>query len=505
MLSRRRSSSPAPCRRQGREQRLREPALEERVDAAALDLLRESFVGRAPRRRARPASAMPGDALTSTRRCDDVRAVERELQAEPSALRVPHVRGPFQPSRPFEKRRLPADRERGVDERPRDRRADVGRGIAVRGAGDRHDAAGLREPVHEHPVSITGGSSHEPATPRPRSPAPSSTSGCATASPTRASRRARGRRRSRSRWPATSASGCTCTSTSGRRRSSRSGWRRRPVCPRSLLCTSGTAAANFHPAVLEASHARVPMIVCTADRPPELRDTGAGQTIDQQKLYGDAVRWFHDPGVPSDRPGVGRAVACDGVAGVRGGRRRRRPGRCTSTCRSASPWCRPARSWSSTTGGPTTGRGRHEHRACARRRSGCSTRSRTSSPTRRAGWSSRDGAPAREPNTVLPLRRRCRVAGARGPDLGAAGARDHLDLRPAAARPVVRRRAATRRRAADRRPAHEQGRDPVARPATSVRCSSIPTARGSTRTTPSAAGWRPTPSSCSRRSPTRST
>src|SRR5713101_557580 len=83
----------------------------------------------------------------------------------------------------------------------------------------------------------------------------------------------------------------------------------RPVI---LLCTSGTAAANFHPAVLEAHHGRVPLIVCTADRPPELRDTGAGQTIDQLKLYGDAVRWCFDCGVPDDRPGVGaewRALA----------------------------------------------------------------------------------------------------------------------------------------------------------------------------------------------------
>ncbi|MFI5048135.1 MAG: 2-succinyl-5-enolpyruvyl-6-hydroxy-3-cyclohexene-1-carboxylic-acid synthase [Acidimicrobiia bacterium] len=95
--------------------------------------------------------------------------------------------------------------------------------------------------------------------------------------------------------------------------------------PAIVLCTSGTAAANLHPAVLEASHARVPMIVCTADRPPELRDTGAGQTIDQQKLYGDAVRWFHDPGVPADRPGAGAqwrsmasrafATACGSPAG----------------------------------------------------------------------------------------------------------------------------------------------------------------------------------------------
>jgi 2-succinyl-5-enolpyruvyl-6-hydroxy-3-cyclohexene-1-carboxylate synthase len=77
--------------------------------------------------------------------------------------------------------------------------------------------------------------------------------------------------------------------------------------PAVVLCTSGTAAANFHPAVLEARHSRSPLIVCTADRPPELRDTGAGQTIDQLDLYGSAVRWFHDAGVPVDQPGAGAA------------------------------------------------------------------------------------------------------------------------------------------------------------------------------------------------------
>ncbi|KTG10244.1 2-succinyl-5-enolpyruvyl-6-hydroxy-3-cyclohexene-1-carboxylate synthase [Haloprofundus marisrubri] len=61
-----------------------------------------------------------------------------------------------------------------------------------------------------------------------------------------------------------------------------------------LVCTSGTAAANFHPAVIEASQARVPMLMLTADRPPELRDSGANQTIDQEKLYGDSVRWYKD-------------------------------------------------------------------------------------------------------------------------------------------------------------------------------------------------------------------
>src|SRR3954471_18820341 len=62
--------------------------------------------------------------------------------------------------------------------------------------------------------------------------------------------------------------------------------------PSILACTSGTAAANYAPAVIEAHEARVPMLVLTADRPPELRDIGAGQTIDQIKLYGSAAKWF---------------------------------------------------------------------------------------------------------------------------------------------------------------------------------------------------------------------
>jgi len=61
-----------------------------------------------------------------------------------------------------------------------------------------------------------------------------------------------------------------------------------------LVCTSGTAAANYHPAVLEADQSRVPLLALTADRPPELRDSGANQTADQEKLYGDAVRWYKD-------------------------------------------------------------------------------------------------------------------------------------------------------------------------------------------------------------------
>lgn len=66
--------------------------------------------------------------------------------------------------------------------------------------------------------------------------------------------------------------------------------------PVALVCTSGTAAANYHPAVAEADLSNVPLIVMTADRPPELRDIGAGQTIDQIKTFGSAVRWFSEVG-----------------------------------------------------------------------------------------------------------------------------------------------------------------------------------------------------------------
>ena len=70
--------------------------------------------------------------------------------------------------------------------------------------------------------------------------------------------------------------------------------------PAVLVCTSGTAAANYLPAVVEASHAGVGVIVCTADRPPELRGWGSPQTIDQVGLYGTAARWSIDLPVPDD-------------------------------------------------------------------------------------------------------------------------------------------------------------------------------------------------------------
>ncbi|MBV9606197.1 MAG: 2-succinyl-5-enolpyruvyl-6-hydroxy-3-cyclohexene-1-carboxylic-acid synthase, partial [Solirubrobacterales bacterium] len=88
---------------------------------------------------------------------------------------------------------------------------------------------------------------------------------------------------------------------------------KRSGAPVAVTCTSGTAAANLAPAVIEAHHARVPLIVLSADRPPELRDVGAGQTIDQIKLYGDAVKWFFEAGVHEATPAglrFMRTLAC---------------------------------------------------------------------------------------------------------------------------------------------------------------------------------------------------
>jgi 2-succinyl-5-enolpyruvyl-6-hydroxy-3-cyclohexene-1-carboxylate synthase len=88
-----------------------------------------------------------------------------------------------------------------------------------------------------------------------------------------------------------------------------------------LLCTSGTAAANYHPAICEADESALPLVVLTADRPPELRGIGAGQTIDQIKLYGSSVRWFCEVGThEADDEGLlhYRSVACRALAVSRG-------------------------------------------------------------------------------------------------------------------------------------------------------------------------------------------
>ncbi len=86
--------------------------------------------------------------------------------------------------------------------------------------------------------------------------------------------------------------------------------------PAAVLCTSGTAAANFFPAVVEAHYARVPLLVLTADRPPELRDSGAPQTIDQIKLFGAHAKWFVEMALPEATPEMlryTRTIACRAV------------------------------------------------------------------------------------------------------------------------------------------------------------------------------------------------
>ncbi|MFB6110869.1 MAG: 2-succinyl-5-enolpyruvyl-6-hydroxy-3-cyclohexene-1-carboxylic-acid synthase [Halodesulfurarchaeum sp.] len=95
------------------------------------------------------------------------------------------------------------------------------------------------------------------------------------------------------------------------------GYGKRRGEPAALISTSGTAAVNFHPAVVEAHQSRTPLVVLTADRPPELQDSGANQTIDQTDLYGTATRFdrtlptpdAQDRTLRSLRTTVGRAVA----------------------------------------------------------------------------------------------------------------------------------------------------------------------------------------------------
>ncbi len=100
--------------------------------------------------------------------------------------------------------------------------------------------------------------------------------------------------------------------------------------PVALVCTSGSATANFFPAIIEAHESRVPLLVLTTDRPPELRYSGANQTIDQIKMYGDYALWSVDAPLPESQPAAltiralrtlaARAYAtADGIGGGRKG------------------------------------------------------------------------------------------------------------------------------------------------------------------------------------------
>ena len=97
--------------------------------------------------------------------------------------------------------------------------------------------------------------------------------------------------------------------------------------PAVVATTSGTAAVELHPAVVEASHAGVPLIAVTADRPPELHDVGAPQTVEQSDLYGPAVRWATSPGVAEVAASGGwRSLASRCVAEAVSGPARARAG-----------------------------------------------------------------------------------------------------------------------------------------------------------------------------------
>ena len=88
------------------------------------------------------------------------------------------------------------------------------------------------------------------------------------------------------------------------------GYSRGSGTPGVLICTSGTAAANYLPAIVEASVEQIPMIVLTADRPPELQQTGANQSINQNQLFGSHVRWFFDPGCPGPELPASTLFSC---------------------------------------------------------------------------------------------------------------------------------------------------------------------------------------------------
>lgn len=91
--------------------------------------------------------------------------------------------------------------------------------------------------------------------------------------------------------------------------------------PVAVCTTSGTAVANLHPAVLEAHHGGIPLLVLSADRPPALRDVGANQVIDQRSVFGSALRFFHEFGVAAERGGqnaMWRSMVCRALAQTSG-------------------------------------------------------------------------------------------------------------------------------------------------------------------------------------------
>ena len=269
--------------------------------------------------------------------------------------------------------------------------------------------------------------------------------------------------------------------------------------PAVVLCTSGTAAANFHPAVLEAHHARVPLVVCTADRPPELRDTGAGQTIDQLGLYGGAVRWFCEVGAPEDRPGAGNAWRAGRVPGRRGGHGA--AGRARAPQPGVPGAARPdRRAVGRRTGArrrPPVDRLRGPCRRSPTRRGDRRARSSSWCAGPGAGCSSRGGARASPPRlpTASPRPPAGPCSPTRSRACGPAPTRCRPTTRSSGCRPSSPPTGPTSSCASVRR---SRARSPPAGSArTSRRCSSIPTARGSTRTTRRPSVSPSTPTRCS--------
>ena len=106
--------------------------------------------------------------------------------------------------------------------------------------------------------------------------------------------------------------------------------------PVAIACTSGTAAAELLPAAVEAHEARVPLLLLTADRPPELREIGAGQAIDQLKLLGGFAKWFFDVGTHDAEPSSACAGCARSPAVLMQPRSKAARGSCISTSRCAS-------------------------------------------------------------------------------------------------------------------------------------------------------------------------
>ena len=171
--------------------------------------------------------------------------------------------------------------------------------------------------------------------------------------------------------------------------------------PVAVTCTSGTAAANLAPAVHEAWQARVPLIVLTADRPPELRDVGAGQAIDQIGMYGSAAKWFVELGNAEPGPVWNAHVRAHRVPRLVHGRgwparaRARQPAAARAAGAGAGGACRGATGRAGPTARPWTVVREHSAGSRRRRRAGAGRPDRRFAP--RAWWSAAP-APATWPS-----------------------------------------------------------------------------------------------------------